>query len=130
MIRSLSVVSAVLFLVATSSAVHAEAETVVSLKQLRDGAKGKAKSKWIGKKLRVSGISDGVNSSTQDKKTVTRVKMKLADGSFRLTCRMESAEPGPLPDVGFDQPITFVGTLKDNGTDLEGCTYTLGKAKK
>lgn len=120
----------VLALVAlTSSAGAAPAERTVTLKQLRDGV-AKAKAKWVGKKLKVIGVSNGVNSSTSSDETVVRVKMKLADNSFELDCRMVSKEPKELPHVGFGTPITFVGTLKKSGDALDDCTYTLGKARK
>jgi len=98
----------------------------LSLKELRDNVHS-AKATWVGKQLEVKGLTSAVNSSTSSEKTVVRIEMKLADGSFELTCRMVSSEPVPLPHIQLHTPITFVGTLRASGNELEDCTYTVGK---
>jgi hypothetical protein len=100
--------------------------TKLTLKQLRDKVHS-SKARWVGKQLEVKGLTSAVNSSTSSEKTVVRVKMNLADGSFELTCRMVSNEPMPLPHIQFGTPITFVGALRASGDELDECTYAVGK---
>lgn len=131
MTRTLSIFVAALAIAGAAAAQPDARPQAVTLKQIRDGV-ARTKDKWIGKRVKVSGTSDGVSSSTNNGSdtTVVRVKMKLADGSFQLSCRMEVPQTTTLPDVGFGNPITFVGTIKGDGTDLYDCTYTGGARKK
>ena len=128
MVRLLPFIVSALVLCSFHLEVRAEPRrpTTLSLKELRDKVQS-SKAKWVGKQLEVKGLTSAVNSSTSSEKTVVRVKMKLADGSFELTCRMVSNEPVPLPHIQLDTPITFVGTLRASGNELDDCTYAVGK---